>query len=365
MGMRPTFVAVGIALLIPFAVLLTGGHAILMVLPRSSVFHCIDGSPELFFRFRASCREITRSESGEISLRYNRQGVRGPDYPIVPPRGVHRILLLGSSQVATPAFPEDEMLAAQLERRLRAAGLRAEVVNGGTQGYVPLQSFLQLPELLSAYHPELVVYAPSVGMHFQREQILAEHVERDPAGIPLRFRFDLADRFRFVPGARDWIYRDSLHWQAAYATYLAWNRFLWSWRCLPQRFAGEDRLFACLAGSPLESIRLLRDRTAATGAKFLFLTFGEGIGTGIPIGPDVPSFVPSLISAVTPYYRLSPETLRRALAGSNVPTFFGEAVPADRHAKFLGDSIHLNREEMRAWVESVWRAVYDAAVSSR
>ncbi len=56
-----------------------------------------------------------------VSVRANRYGYRGPEWPIERPPGAFRIAFLGDSQTFGYAVDENDTYPAQLERRLRAA----------------------------------------------------------------------------------------------------------------------------------------------------------------------------------------------------------------------------------------------------
>ena len=55
----------------------------------------------------------------EVDLRFNRDGLRGPDRPQAKPQGVRRIALVGDSMVAAVATAEESTLARRLEQHAR------------------------------------------------------------------------------------------------------------------------------------------------------------------------------------------------------------------------------------------------------
>ena len=69
----------------------------------------------------------------DVDLRFNRDGLRGPDRPLQAAPGVRRVALVGDSMVAAVATAEERTLASVLEKRLRDSRPDAswEVMNAG------------------------------------------------------------------------------------------------------------------------------------------------------------------------------------------------------------------------------------------
>ncbi len=77
-----------------------------------------------------------RIGGGEVFVRFNDRGLRGPDYGYAKPPGVVRVLLLGGSAAEGYAVAEPRSVRAALEARLNALGCgHFEVINGGVAGY--------------------------------------------------------------------------------------------------------------------------------------------------------------------------------------------------------------------------------------
>lgn len=116
-----------------------------------------------------------RQNSGTTAT-INDLGLRGP-VPTTPrPVGRERILVLGDSTYFGHGVADDETFPAQLEGRLAAAGLAAEVVNGGVPGYSTEQSRLLLDETAWALEPTLLVvgnlWSDNNFDHFQDADLL-------------------------------------------------------------------------------------------------------------------------------------------------------------------------------------------------
>jgi lysophospholipase L1-like esterase len=109
----------------------------------------------------------TRYTTAEFStnLAINAQGVRD-DEPIGPKTaGERRIVILGDSLVLSVQVPFAETFGERLERRLSIddPAHRWRVVNGGVQGYGPVQAWLFFDQVLADLQPDLVLIVVFVG----------------------------------------------------------------------------------------------------------------------------------------------------------------------------------------------------------
>jgi hypothetical protein len=95
----------------------------------------------------------------DVDLRFNRDGLRGPDRPHPKPPGTTRIALVGDSMVAAVATAEERTLARELERRLQAAEPETgfEVMNAGVSSSSTGSELALYREVLARYCPDLVV----------------------------------------------------------------------------------------------------------------------------------------------------------------------------------------------------------------
>ncbi len=101
----------------------------------------------------------------DVDLRFNRDGLRGPDRPLQAAPGVRRVALVGDSMVAAVATAEERTLASVLEKRLRDSRPDAswEVMNAGVSSSSTGSELALYREVLAAYSPELVVLVFWVG----------------------------------------------------------------------------------------------------------------------------------------------------------------------------------------------------------
>lgn len=104
-------------------------------------------------------------------IRYNRDGFRDENHPVVKPPGVYRIAVLGDSYVEAPQVAESDRFTEQLETECNRAGLakerRVEVLNFGVSSYGTFQELQTLKDVVWQYQPDLVVLCLLTGNDFQ------------------------------------------------------------------------------------------------------------------------------------------------------------------------------------------------------
>jgi hypothetical protein len=147
----------------------------------------------------------------DVELRFNRDGLRGPDRPHGRPPGVRRVALVGDSMVAAVATAEERTLASLLERRLRVPQSAGswEVMNAGVSSSSTGSELALYREVLAAYAPDLVVVVFWVGND------LADNSAELTSAPRLYFDVDAQDRLRQLPFAfephplGEWLDRNS------------------------------------------------------------------------------------------------------------------------------------------------------------
>lgn len=123
--------------------------------------HRESDDPKLLIELTPGARDVyERPGQARRVVSINRLGLRGPDRDAAKPPGVFRVLVLGSSTTFGASVGDDETLAAQMERRLNAAGSgRYEVWNGGVNSYGPAQMAALGDRLLArGASPDLIVF---------------------------------------------------------------------------------------------------------------------------------------------------------------------------------------------------------------
>lgn len=107
-------------------------------------------------RPNATTHYSTSEFSTEITI--NSAGVRGAELGAKAP-GERRIVVLGDSLVLAVQVADDETFCSRLEWRLNreTAGAPYRVINGGVQGYGPVEEWLFYEHVVSALQPDVVV----------------------------------------------------------------------------------------------------------------------------------------------------------------------------------------------------------------
>jgi lysophospholipase L1-like esterase len=108
-----------------------------------------------------SIRYTTTEFSNDLTI--NPQGVR--DYePIGRKANERRVLILGDSFVFAVQVPLGETFGEQLESRLNAShpSDRWRVINGGVQGYGPVEQWLFYRDVAAQFEPDVVLIVVSV-----------------------------------------------------------------------------------------------------------------------------------------------------------------------------------------------------------
>lgn len=102
-----------------------------------------------------------------VHLRFNRDGLRGPDRPYEKPPGVRRVAVLGDSMVVAVATRETKTMTHVLEELLNASGRGVwEVINAGISGSSTGQELVLYREVVSRYRPDIVICAFFTGNDF-------------------------------------------------------------------------------------------------------------------------------------------------------------------------------------------------------
>lgn len=158
-------VLLGVILAAQFAVI-EGGLRVYGAAEGSTTFQSLFmDDPAVGHRLRpgASIRYTTVEFTTDI--RVNAEGVRD-DEPIGPKRpGERRVLVLGDSLVLSVQVPFAQTFGEHLERRLNAAAGPSQwrVINGGVQGYGPVQDWLFFDKIAAAFQPDVVLIVTFVG----------------------------------------------------------------------------------------------------------------------------------------------------------------------------------------------------------
>jgi hypothetical protein len=133
----------------------------------------------------------------DVDLRFNRDGLRGPDRPRQAPPGVKRVAIVGDSMIAAVATAEERTLASVLESRLRASrpDVGWEVMNAGVSSSSTGSELALYREVLAAYSPDVVVLVFWIGND------LADNSAALTSAPRLYFDLDSQGRLKQLPFA--------------------------------------------------------------------------------------------------------------------------------------------------------------------
>jgi len=121
--------------------------------------------PFVGHRLRPGARITYSSDEFTADIAINEQGVRD-DEPIGPKAAnERRIVVLGDSLVLSVQVPFATTFCENLERRLNDRGgeVKWRVINGGVQGYGPVQDWFFYDKFAAAFQPDIVLIVPFVG----------------------------------------------------------------------------------------------------------------------------------------------------------------------------------------------------------
>ncbi len=167
-----------------------------LTMARFQVYHPVYG-----FFHRPGVSGWLRTREFTSFVKFNAQGLRGPEVAVPKPAGTLRVLVLGDSVVEGAQVAQEATVAALLARELEALETsgRIETVNAGVAGFGTAQQLLFLEREGAALQPDLVVLVFTIandvadnGVKVARRWKLA--AERRPF-----FELDAAGELRELP----------------------------------------------------------------------------------------------------------------------------------------------------------------------
>ncbi|HVT15793.1 MAG TPA: SGNH/GDSL hydrolase family protein [Thermoanaerobaculia bacterium] len=244
---------------------------------------------------------------GAAYVRINGAGLRDEEHRFAKPKGEVRIAVLGDSCTEALQVPIAETFWERMEGELArcpaAAGRAVEAVNFGVAGYGTAQELLTLRHEVWRYEPDLVLLAFYTGNDVRNNE---RRLEQDPSRPYFTLRPDstlaLDDSFLAAPGFR---LRRSAPARLLYAAFnhvrllqlgkvaqSAVDGWVGSWKARRVENNGalqELGLDNAVYSPPADAawndawrateamIRVMRDETAAHGARFAVVTLSNGI----------------------------------------------------------------------------------------
>jgi lysophospholipase L1-like esterase len=126
------------------------------------------GDPVIGYRLQPGARTRFATSEFDTEIAINQAGVRDDEEIGPKASNERRILVLGDSLVLSVQVPVEQTFTEHLERALNetrsaASGLTYRVINGGVQGYGPVEELLFFRHLVREIQPDLVLVSVFVG----------------------------------------------------------------------------------------------------------------------------------------------------------------------------------------------------------
>ncbi|MCO5141943.1 MAG: hypothetical protein M9962_02505 [Oligoflexia bacterium] len=131
--------------------------------------NCVTLDYKLGHRFTPNCSGLDIMNTGlQTEFKHNSMGLRDQEYSKKAPKNSLRILFIGASE-AVP-YNDNEGIVPGLKKeinklllksKLRKKYKKVEIIAAGESGYNIVQTYLRLPELLSEYNPDIVLFMDS------------------------------------------------------------------------------------------------------------------------------------------------------------------------------------------------------------
>ncbi|MGZ3695388.1 MAG: SGNH/GDSL hydrolase family protein [Bdellovibrionota bacterium] len=292
--------------------------------------------------------------SGQLyDFRINREGLRGPDYSPAPRKGTKRIFIVGASSMFAPGLKESETPAALLERNLRRAGQKVEVINVSVEGYSAIQLFIRFKQWINAYHPDIVLFNLTA-QHLLTDQMLTM-VSSDSSSSTLLPERVSSDPFLLtpIPIAQE-LKKHARLQKIVSAVMLFYQRFKISWRYKLSE-SGTERENKWMDIS-VRSMQKIQEMSEKEKFKFFVFVFSpNGISNDTTVSPALDLYTAKFFDLITPAVRFPITALLRVLQEKKLPHFVlpfpeGEAsfLPKDYHfsvigTKFVADQLFSKR----------------------
>jgi acetyltransferase AlgX (SGNH hydrolase-like protein) len=121
--------------------------------------------PVIGYRLKPGARVRFATTEFDTEIAINAAGVRDDEEIGPKASDERRVLILGDSLVLSVQVPFRQTFGELLEQRLNASskGIRYRVINGGVQGYGPVQELLFFRSILPVVQPDVVVETLFVG----------------------------------------------------------------------------------------------------------------------------------------------------------------------------------------------------------
>lgn len=345
--MKSKFVVLAAPLLFAIAPQSARAEVVEGIKGTDTVPQCVGPDPVAGHSYKPGCKETIKRGAATSEMQYNAEGFRDKDYPAKPAKGWNRVLLSGSSRIAGPGLAEKETVARRLEFYLRKTSKKLEVINGGVEGYMPLNQAAKMRRWLKAYSPTHLILQVDPGSAMANDLMNTPYVvQKDNDLVIERRMLGKMKPFAFLMGLDPKNYpefRKIITWQSGVF------RAVRTTYC---KLFNREPLAraACVLQPTVRAIeKVYKDATIA-GVKLLVVLSPGPVGNDVILSPAFDPDVARRLDAFTPQLMISASDLKRILDRRGVPTLLGppltmvstlagdfhqDAASADQYAKTL------------------------------
>jgi hypothetical protein len=280
-------------------------------------------------------------------MSYNAEGLRDKDYSPKPKKGWTRILLVGSSRMVAPGIAEEDDPPRRLEKYLRGANKKVEVINAGVEGYSPLFQLTRFRHWLEAYSPTHVVLQVEFQPATNSDVMMAPYYDHGTNAFRIRILpwMKPIAYFQGTGDEKDYPkFRYALSWQSsAY-------RALHTQYCMIFRRSPGTRA-PCIAGPTIRALQEMAKIAASAGVKVVVVTSSGSFSNDLVISPAFDSSGVRFWDKLTPRVMASIAPLGQQLRKREIPMAIVN--PTQSESLLLPGDYHFNKEGADAYARGL------------
>lgn len=316
--------------------------------PTDTMPTCAEADSVSGHRYKPGCKETIKRGGESSDMQYNSQGLRDKDYPGLPAKGWHRVLFVGTSNMAGPGIAEKETAPRKLEGYLRKSDKKVEVINAGVEGYMPLNQVTRIKDWLKTYSPTHVILQVELASALSTDVMNAPYFESE-GDVPVINRRVLGKMkpFAFLLGLDSSKYQDMtkiLTWQSG--AFRAWRT-----NYCKLRYRESLALTNCLMISTVHAIEKIYRYCREAGVKFQAVISPGIFSNDMIVSPAFDADVATRLDGWTPRISINSNDFKRIMDKRSVPAIFGPSV-APQAATLPGD-YHFNASGADTYARSL------------
>jgi hypothetical protein len=308
---------------------------------KNAIAECVTMGPKGMHVFTPDCSGRNLRAGVYYRVHYNKLGLRDKNFPRKAPKGVTRILILGSSDLTGPGLGPEMTPPKRTEAHLRKKGRKVEVINASSDAYFATLNAIRLPEYLEAYSPQVVAYFLSPRAEVFGDAMHARRLVLDAQGYPER----LLEEENPVP---DWIADQLSEESAANLRRAAYTFHIHKARIALSKEAtvalSEGQGVPGVFTSTISSILAMKKRAEALGAKFVLIVRGKNMSNRMNISHDQDFRIASFMDRFAPNLQAPTDRLFEELAKSGVTAHFVDHMKLSAPGLTLNGDYHPNEK---------------------